>query len=310
MGNSPTSDAAAPAYSAYSSSGAGFNNGSSYTPAPNGSPFATTQPTRRPPPAEQPPSYSPPANDAAILGPMQTTEDSQYAFLTAFDTVFCIDDSGSMAGRYWRETCDALMAITPICTAHDPNGIDIYFLNANSNSNGKLRALSNDRFQTNGIGGFVNVSKTQDVKTIFEAVAPWGGTPTGTRLNNILKPYVEELERSIEAPNAFPTPRPLNIIVITDGVPSDDPESVIVKFAKKLDALGAEPWQVGIQFFQVGNEIEAARDLKDLDDALAEKRGIRDMVDTVPWSGDDGRTLSADGILKVSLLDKHCWILG
>jgi hypothetical protein len=44
----------------------------------------------------------------------------------------------------------------------------------------------------------------------------------------------------------------LNIIVITDGVPSDDVESVIVRAAKRLDQCNAEPWQVGIQFFQVG----------------------------------------------------------
>ena len=89
--------------------------------------------------------------------------------------------------------------------------------------------------------------------------------------------------------------------MITDGVPSDDVESVIVQAAKKLDAWSAEPWQVGIQFFQVGREPEAAEDLRDLDDALSSEHGIRDMVDTVPWTGDDGQILTGDGVMKVVL---------
>lgn len=102
------------------------------------------------------------------------------------------------------------------------------------------------------------------------------------------------------------TIRPLNIIVITDGVASDDVESVVARAAKTLDSLDAQPWQVGVQFFQVGNDPEAAVDLQELDDALADKRGVRDMVDTVPWDGrkSDGG-LSADGILKVVLGAVH-----
>jgi hypothetical protein len=42
-----------------------------------------------------------------------------------------------------------------------------------------------------------------------------------------------------------------------------------VRAAKRLDACNAEPWQVGIQFFQVGNEPEAAEELRELDDGLA-----------------------------------------
>ena len=102
--------------------------------------------------------------------------------------------------------------------------------------------------------------------------------------------------------NNFDAIKPLNIIVITDGVPTDDPESVIVSVAKKLDKLEAPPWQVGIQFFQVGEEKGAAEALEDLDDGLKDANGgIRDIVDTVPWKGTQGTGLNADGILKVVL---------
>ncbi|MCJ1277141.1 hypothetical protein MMC21_004951 [Puttea exsequens] len=239
-------------------------------PATVANPFATPSAN-----SEAPPSYSAPAPSVA------PSTDNPYAFLSTFDTIFLIDDSGSMAGRSWRETSDALKAITPICTAHDKDGIDIYFLNARDT----------DAYQ--------NITSAAAVARVFDTVRPSGGTPTGTRLNAILKPYLRECEAKRDNFDAL---KPLNIIVITDGVPSDDPESVIVAAAKKLDKLEAPPWQVGIQFFQVGNEPGAAEALEDLDDGLKEMNGgIRDIVDTVPWKGASSEGLNAQGILKVVL---------
>ncbi len=224
-----------------------------------------------------------------LLEPTQSPDDSPYSFLKQFDTVFLIDDSGSMAGRSWRETAAALTAITPICTKQDSDGVDIYFLN--------------HRKVQDPTGGYRNVKDTVGVESIFNSVRPLGGTPTGTRLHHILKPYLALVEDMIkrQAQGQEVTVKPLNIIVITDGVASDDVESVIVQAAKKLDAMGASPWQVGIQFFQVGKEPDAAEDLKDLDDVLSTTHDIRDIVDTVPWSGDDGQVLSAELLLKVVL---------
>jgi von Willebrand factor type A domain len=224
---------------------------------------------------------------------MQTTADSPYAFLAQFDTVFLIDDSGSMAGRSWRETAAALAAITPICTAHDADGIDIFFLN--------------HRNSQNPTGGYTNITTTVGVESIFNSIRPLGGTPTGTRLQHILRPYLARVEESIErqAHGQEVTVKPVNIIVITDGVPSDDVEAVIVQAAKKLDAWFAEPWQAGIQFFQVGREPEAAEDLRELDDGLSSRHDIRDMVDTIPWTGDEGQVLTAEGLLKAVLGSVH-----
>ena len=92
----------------------------------------------------------------------------------------------------------------------------------------------------------------------------------------------------------------MNIIVITDGSPSDDVESVLVNAAQKLDKMDAEPWQLGVQFVQVGNERGAREHLEGLDDELAALGGgCRDIVDTVPFK--QGNELSADMILKVVL---------
>ncbi|KAF2085445.1 hypothetical protein K490DRAFT_67603 [Saccharata proteae CBS 121410] len=265
---------------------------------------ALTPATRRPdrpgmnafttPSTEPPPAYTPTSSNSVQVAPAElpastipapsaTTApaaDDRYAFLSSFDTIFLIDDSGSMAGRSWRETRKALETITPICTAHDADGIDIFFLNH-----------PDSPFHH-------NVTLSSTVGEIFSTVRPRGGTPTGQRLNQILKPYLQKYEREGDAT------KPLNVIVITDGEPSDDVESVIISAAKKLDRFDAPAWQVGIQFFQVGSEPSAKEHLRQLDDDLAELAGeseLRDIVDTVPFTGKDGEELTGDGILKVCL---------
>ena len=247
-------------------------------------PFATptymnrSPPTRRPAAtstfSDPPPAYTP---TSAYSPPVISTNDDQYAFLSSFDTVFVIDDSGSMAGRSWRETAAALSAIAPVCTAHDADGIDIYFLNAPDNSE------------------YLNVKSATDVSRIFESVRPYGGTKTGEKLRTILQPYLRQIEQR-GADNV----KPLNIIVITDGVPSDDPESEIKMAMRKLEKADAPMWQLGIQFFQVGNEYGAAEALRYLDEEVKIAGCDRDIVDTTPWKADSGG-LSGEGILKCVL---------
>lgn len=260
---------------------------------------AFTVPSNEPPPAytpsptaasgpiiNEPPSASlanlsinpPPVRAASpspsMLSQLSTPEDP-FAFLTQFDTVFLIDDSGSMAGRSWREVSLALRTITPICTAHDADGIDIYFLNHKSSAPADTKAGA-------PAGGYRNIKQEAEVTRIFSTVRPSGGTPTGTRCQHILRPYLRRYEEKPE------DTKPLNLIVLTDGVPSDDVESVLIQAAKKLDKLEAPPSQIGVQFFQVGNEPGAKEALKELDDGLGEICGdgdIRDIVDTVTWTG-------------------------
>lgn len=237
---------------------------------------------------DAPPAYSAHASTSSAPNRTSTHEDSPYAFLGQFDTVFLIDDSGSMAGSRWRETAAALSAIAPICTQFDANGVDVYFLNARN------------PYATDNLGGFTHVTSESAIQEIFSTVSPKGGTPTGTRLNAILRDYIADLSKSLTKGKEAQQ-KPLNIIVITDGAATDDVESAIVSAAKKLDKVGAVPWQVGIQFFQVGHDTAAARDLRELDDALSEGHGVRDMVDTMPWAGGEDGQLTAAGIMKVTM---------
>ncbi|KAH6973326.1 hypothetical protein EDB80DRAFT_627844 [Ilyonectria destructans] len=231
-------------------------------------------------PVNETPNEAPPAYTEASIA----SAEDRYAFLSTFDTVFVIDDSGSMAGRSWYEVREALSAIAPICTSHDPDGIDVYFLNHKSGAAGSAHRAPN---------GYTNIRDPAQVQRLFESARPSGSTPTGTRLQSILEPYLASITRR---PDSMNTVKPVNIIIITDGAPTDDPERVIIEYARSLDEIKAPPHQVGIQFFQVGTEFEATEALKGLDNDLS-KLGIRDMVDTTLWS----ESLSADGILKVVL---------
>ncbi|KAJ5925987.1 hypothetical protein N7454_007497 [Penicillium verhagenii] len=235
--------------------------------------------------------------------------DSEFDFLKDFDTIFLVDDSSSMCGPRWREAEAAIAAIAPICTQHDSDGIDVYFLNHRN-----TRFTHANRSSTSG--AYENVTSAQEVREIFSSVTPRGATAVGSRLREILSPYMGRVEQmrasqnqqgEISDPSLFV--KPVNIITITDGAFTDDAESVIVQVARMLDTSGPQfppalPWQVGIQFFQIGDDVLAMKHLQGLDDDLGRcchDQKMRDIVDTVPWRGSTGSTLDANGILKCVL---------
>ncbi|PKY09153.1 hypothetical protein P168DRAFT_287230 [Aspergillus campestris IBT 28561] len=253
-------------------------------------PISSTTKVNNSTPQNAPSPWSPPAYTTTVSSPppTTTTDHSPYAFLSEFDTVFIVDDSSSMAGSRWKEAESAIATIAPICTHHDQDGIDIYFLNhRRSNRN-------------NPAGGYTNITTADDVREIFHSVHPQGLTPFGTRLHDLLRPYLRRVESDTQRV------KPLNIIAITDGEFTDDAESVLIDAARRLDACAAVPWQVGVQFFQVGDDKAARLYLQALDDdlvRLSKQDRLRDIVDTVPWRGGgrSGGTLSAEGILKCVL---------
>ncbi|CAL5866893.1 uncharacterized protein PFLUO_LOCUS1104 [Penicillium psychrofluorescens] len=265
-----------------------------------------------------PPPYTP---NASSPSQPQSTElhadgDERYAFLKDFDTIFLVDDSSSMRGERWQEAEAAIASIAPICTQYDGDGIDIFFLN-------HRREVPRGVYDASE-GAYTNVTTAAQVQRIFGSVRPRGATPVGKRLSSILTPHLAELERlehaainasrrgdvQLAAQLAAQKPKPINIIAITDGEFTDDAESIIVQAARRLDGSGcnALPWQVGIQFFQIGNDERASKYLEQLDDDLGgwrHRQTMRDIVDTVPWRGQRGKTLDADGILKCVLGAVH-----
>ncbi|WVQ75085.1 hypothetical protein IAR50_004694 [Cryptococcus sp. DSM 104548] len=217
-------------------------------------------------------SYVPPSNGEDPL-----------EMLREFDTVFLVDDSSSMAGPLWKEARAAIMEVAEIASRYDDDGIDIHFLNSKRVGRG-LRGRD-------------------DVEELFEGLKPRGVTPTGMRLEAILRDYMTRLERaSTLSPSLGPSSeenvKPLNVVVVTDGAPTDDPESVIVAVARRLDRGEYPLSQVGIQFLQIGDDVGATMALQQLDDELSGTHQIRDIVDTVP---DSGQEMTAQFIIKTLL---------
>lgn len=230
-------------------------------------------------------------------------KEDPYLMLKRFDTVLVVDDSASMA-EHWEATREALEMVASVALQHDDDGIDIHFMNH----------PEHDAW---------NVRSAVHIRRLFALVQPAGITPTGQCLDEILREYIDRYAASSTAPTRWPPgspdsaastsslssthaptkpppPKPLNIVVLTDGEPTDSPEPVIVWAARKLESLNAPLHQVGIQFLQIGNEEGAREALEELDDALADIYGIRDMVDTTRYVG-AREPISGDVLLKALL---------
>jgi len=138
--------------------------------------------------------------------------------------------------------------------------------------------------------------KTQaEVFGVYDQVWPEGFTPTGARLERILGRIIERLDDAVDTP-AYGRIKPIDIIVLTDGVPTDDPATVIQAAARKLDEGLHHPNAVGIQFVQIGNEEGADQELMALCDGP-----VRGMVDTVPYV----TTFTPDRLRRVLLGALH-----
>ncbi|KAF7297101.1 hypothetical protein MIND_00943000 [Mycena indigotica] len=238
----------------------------------------------------------------------QSTLEDALELLVKYDTVILVDDSGSMqlssshGKTRWQEAGDALAQLATTAAQYDADGIDIHFLNHvhMQNSSQHLRTA-------------------EAVRRVFNEVSPRGPTPTGDRLDQLLKPYISMLEEAKIDADGTPRNRQtnekikrVNFIVITDGQPTDEPSEVIVHAAKRFGAIrNICPIQVGIQFVQIGDDPNATAALSRLDDDLAQENGIPDIVDTTPYT--KLHPITADGIIKCLIgginrrVDKQPW---
>ncbi|KAL5508182.1 hypothetical protein ACEPAH_5801 [Sanghuangporus vaninii] len=203
--------------------------------------------------------------------------------LKQYDTIFIIDDSVSMVGERWTETREALASLAEVAARYDTEGIDVYFLNARRSAR--------------------NMRSGESVKRQFDSIEPQGISLLARRLEELLNDYISELEQAQREIlrgdlNALRRIKPVNYIIITDGVPTDDPEPVIIQAARRLDRGNLPVYQVGIQFVQVGDDPRATEALRELDDDLAKEYGIRDMVDTTPYNGGP---LDSELLIKILL---------
>ncbi|KAJ1304399.1 hypothetical protein OPQ81_005548 [Rhizoctonia solani] len=215
-----------------------------------------------------------------VVSSRRGSKEDPLEMLKRYKTVMIVDDSSSMEGTSWVEAREALAGLADAAAKYDQEGIDVHFLNDPR------------------VG--INMKNGVEVKRLFDFVRPSGITPTGEKLEELLLAYMDRLERAREqdAEGEYKLIKPVNFIVITDGAPTDDPESVIVSIARRLDTGHFPLMQVGIQFVQIGTAEDTAEALRELDDGLAHQHGIRDMVDTTPYTGSEFNT---DLLVKILL---------
>ncbi|KAF8890635.1 hypothetical protein BD779DRAFT_239294 [Infundibulicybe gibba] len=192
--------------------------------------------------------------------------------LNLIKTVVIVDDSDSMAGRLWMDAREALAGVADLNCQASTDGVDVHFLN-------NARSIA-------------DVKDGNQVRQIFNNFEPTGTTPIGAKLQQIIDKYIPLLE------DPHSKHKPITLIVITDGVPTDDPTDVIVGAARRLERSGVPLNKFGIQFAQIGDDEEATEALRELDDDLAARYNIRDMVDTTPYNPDDPR-FTTNTILKI-----------
>jgi hypothetical protein len=206
-------------------------------------------------------------------------DNSGFSQLASFDTVFVIDDTGSMqmasdsakagtenAETRWDVLTRSMQYIGNIAAEYDEDGVDIRFLKSTNLNHSHIKSGQE----------VLNLLAQVDLEKGV------GGTKFATILAHILGPYVARYEKYFEAmtrQEQADMVKPLNIIVLTDGK-SDDPKATkktIINMGMRLDKIGAPLEQVGIQFLQVGDDQEAAKWLRSLDDELEAEYGIRDV---------------------------------
>ncbi|KAG2143864.1 hypothetical protein BD769DRAFT_1347846, partial [Suillus cothurnatus] len=200
--------------------------------------------------------------------------------LADYKTVVLIDDSisvGMAEEQSWTLVREALAGIADLATRYGSQGIDLHFLH-------------HENFHQ-------NIKTSQEVQNIFNQTAPNGlETPTAAKLEELINFYLPLVERK------FSQHSPIDIIVITDGVATDQqalPE-VIVSTAHRLERSQVPEEMFGIQFVQIGTDAEAASALRALDDQLAKQYKIRDIVDTTPYDPQQG-AFNTDYMLKILL---------
>ena len=236
-------------------------------------------------------------------GPSHTSHndnDRLFNRLIMFDTVFILDDTGSMDTylssqdtsdiKRWQAAKEALIHIGRIATSKDPDGVDLRFLKSDETGDNitdiddlvdKLACAGLDEL---GGGTFFYEQLEGNIEPRLAAFRDY---------KQQLKDYHSEYQRLGQDKKARARlirpkePKKLNLIVITDGSADDEQEveSYIIGVARELDLLGATRAQIGIQFVQIGDDPDAARFLKHLDDELQHRTQppIRDVNISIPF---------------------------
>jgi uncharacterized protein with von Willebrand factor type A (vWA) domain len=196
------------------------------------------------------------------------------------DYTLIIDKSGSMAtpdqkgGRTrWAAAQESTLALASKCEQFDPDGITIYLFS------GKFKR-------------YENVTSAK-VTQIFTENDPSGTTDLAGVLKHATDDYMQRKDSGKTKTNGE------TILVVTDGEPDDRKAvmKVIIEASRRLD----RDEELAISFIQVGNDPQATRFLKILDDELQGAGAKFDICDTVTM--DDMEDMSLSEVLLNAIND-------
>jgi len=149
--------------------------------------------------------------------------------LALYDIVIYADDSGSMESGNGERIDDLKLIVSKVAevaTLFDDDGIEVRFINSNVQGN--------------------HIKTADDASRLLRSLEYRWDTKIGTQLEaKILQPmaYSRKLRK------------PLLVISVTDGEPTDNPNdkivSVIKECKKKMEAKGYGPHAVAFQFAQL-----------------------------------------------------------
>ena len=173
----------------------------------------------------------------------------------------------------WEVMQESTLALASKCEEFDPDGITVYTFS------GRFRRYDN-----------VTASK---VSQIFSENEPSGRTDLALVLQDALDDFFRRRSSRQTKPNGE------TILVVTDGEPDDRKAvmRVIVEASRQID----RDEELAISFIQVGNDPEAKRFLKVLDDQLQSAGAKFDIVDTITMDEMEDFTLTE--VLTNAIID-------
>ena len=195
------------------------------------------------------------------------------------DYTLIIDKSGSMStpdqrgGRTrWAEVQESTLALARKCEKFDPDGITVY--------------LFSSRFKR-----YDDVTSAK-VEQLFLENDPSGTTNLASVLHDATQSYLQR-KQSGQAKQGE------TILVVTDGEPDDRRAvmEVIVNASRQLD----RDEELAISFIQVGNDPQASKFLKALDDQMQSIGAKFDICDTITF--DDMADMSLAEVLTNAIND-------
>lgn len=261
----------------------------------------------QPPPLSTLPADRPPSPPASPVPTSQVSAEDPVRLLTGYETVVLVDDSSSMThSNRWSSTQHLLGALVDLASRVGAS-TEVRFLNSNvkgSSLDGRSAVL--ELFQERGSPGGVTAlgGKVEEVLLDYlgkldqerEVLAALESSEEVERIKPLnlivltdgcVLPSASLLPlKSKRGLMGFPFPSPRNFIKLTrhrpqhnpflpPSAPSDDPESVIVAAARRLDRGHWPLSQLGVFFCQVGDDGEAREALQELDDNLQTTYDIR-----------------------------------